>query len=522
MLWHVKLLDLPNEIILSAVEELPDDSVYALAFVCRRLHHLVLPSYLARKGFGPGPGQYLSLFNHDAWDAIRALKVALFKVKLRKLFYLVDCKKDSGWLAGEVETLKRVLDKVEVVEEVVVVFDRPGITVEGFPFILAGDEVGEGHEEDRLISVLSTHARNVLDMIVSSGRCLSLSVGGDVFPRPSDSDHQQLGSTVDNHPSRWQALRRRLVQHSTYLPRNNSQNSLTSFDLHTPVLFQPPLCLWTLDTLNYSTITKISINQQWTTDSNLGNIDQWSLILPHISMPSLTDFSLDYCAIWTHDLIAFLRRHRSLQKLYIGHHVTNPPDPLRLGLFSFQKSALRNLTHLQAPANWLTFMLSNKRSLPALSSCTILVHPFGTDKLTLSSSLDDPLEPIVHRLRSLKELNLSLSFGAPLSDWIHVDPSLEPQDKTTTTTRVHSLVTHIEACIRMYALPRLVSHKMPKWLAQFPALRRFAVYTMSGAGSFAPAQKELLLQGILESCPRVIVEFGVVDEVDLVTRTRAP
>ncbi|CAA7260866.1 unnamed protein product [Cyclocybe aegerita] len=518
MLWRVKLLDLPNEIILSAVEELPDDSVYALAFVCRRLHHLVLPSYLARKGLGPGPGKYLSLFNHDAWDAIRALKVAPFKVKLRKLFYLVDCKKDNGRLVGEVETLKRVLDKVEIVEEVVVVFDRPGITVEGFPSILEGDEVDERHEEDRWIPVPSTHARNVLDTIVSSGQCLSLSVGGDVFPRSSDN-HQQLGSTVDDHPGRWQALRRRLVQHSSCLPRNNGQN-LTSFDLHTPVLFQPLLCLWTLNTLNSSSIAKISINQQWTTDNNRGNIDQWSLILPHIFMPSLTDFSLDYCAIWTHDLIAFLRRHRSLQKLYIGHHVTNPSDTLRL---SFQdKSALRNITHLQAPVNWLTFLLSNKRSLPALSSCTVLVHLFGTDNSPLSSILDDPLEPILPRLCSLKELHLSLSFGSPLSDWIHVDPSLGPEDKSATTTRVHSLVTHIEACIRMYAVPRLVSYKMPKWLAQFPALRRFAVYTMSGAGSFAPAQKELLLQGILESCPGVIVDFGVADEVDLVTRTRAP
>ena len=522
---RVGLVDLPNEILLHILEFLNDENLFPLAFLSRYLHHLALPLYLSRKGFGQHPEDQLVLFNYNSRDILKALHVSLFRPSLFRLYYPIDCEKSADELGIEIGNLRDIIENLTTLQEVIVSFQNttpvaPGESPEINPFVPMNPSepsnpnygLPDGFNPPILISLF--------DAILSSG-CKSFVIR---HCGPQAPALQRTHAAALNNFSGMRGLSRTFLRFLQLLPdvfsysRASVKGSeLGSFHLHSPMAFHSDLCRWTIETLNSSTIASLSLSQQHYVDKH-----SWFLILPSIQIPTLTDLSIEFCAIDTSDLVKFLRRHTRLEKLILGRNFKlqrrAPPLP---------KGALVQLTHLTAPSKWINYLLATPGSLPSLSSTTILIWIPNKHSFKLSD-LDRSLEPSISRLVAMHEVRLSLSFGcasgvwiAPITTSLTFDP-LEPglgdgsgdleEQPNPGAARAHALITQMELCLKVHSLPFALTAKLPKWLSQFPNLRRLDLLTMSGAAtglSSSSSYSEAFVGDVLASCPKLdSVEFG--------------
>ena len=519
------LIDLPNEILLHILDFLNDESLFPLAFLSRSLHHLALPLYLSRKGFGQHPEDQLVLFNYNSQDILKALHVSLFRPSLFRLYYPVDCGKSADELGIEIGNLRNIVGNLTTLQEVVVSFQNttplaPGETPEINPIVPMnpGDALvpsnpnyglPDGFNGPILISLF--------DAIISNG-CKSFVIR---HCGPQAPALQGIHMVASNNFSGMRGLNKTFIRFFKHLSDTFSYSKtsvknrdLGTFHLHSPMAFHSVLCRWTIETLNSSAIASLSLSQQTYVDKN-----SWFLILPFIQIPTLTDLSIEFCAIDTSDLVKFLRRHTRLEKLILGRNFK-----LQRRAPPFPKSALIQLTHLTAPSKWINYLLATPDSLPSLSSTTILVW-IPNKRLFKLSDLDRSLEPSISCLLAMPEVCLSVSFGSASSAWIApitTPPAfdlLEPQpgdesDAQPNPRAAHALVTHMELSLKVHSLPFALTARLPNWLAQFPNLRRLDLLTMSGAAaglSSSSSYSEAFVGAVLASCPKLeshSVEFG--------------
>ena len=139
-------------------------------------------------------------------------------------------------------------------------------------------------------------------------------------------------------------------------------NALKTFNLHSPIAIHPHICRWTINTLNNSNLTSLSISQNRSTKSSV-----WSLVLPCITIPSLSHLSIDLCSIKTGDLFKFFRRHPLIQNLFLGRNILSPNPSQTL-----IKNALKHVRQLTAHPKWLVHLLTPQGCLPSLSCIRIL------------------------------------------------------------------------------------------------------------------------------------------------------
>ncbi|KAH6919248.1 hypothetical protein BKA70DRAFT_44440 [Coprinopsis sp. MPI-PUGE-AT-0042] len=93
-------------------------------------------------------------------------------------------------------------------------------------------------------------------------------------------------------------------------------SGLEEFDVHSPILFHPALCHWTLSTLRQPNVTSVSLDHLQTIQQ-----ETWRLLLPLISIPSLSKLSINLCSAPTEDLFVFLARHPQLEELSLGPNI---------------------------------------------------------------------------------------------------------------------------------------------------------------------------------------------------------
>jgi len=79
------ITDLPNEILLMILSLVDGFDLYSLALLCKRLHTIALPIYLARFNISP---HYPYLANHN-FEGIKGLRIALFITKLQSLEFSI-------------------------------------------------------------------------------------------------------------------------------------------------------------------------------------------------------------------------------------------------------------------------------------------------------------------------------------------------------------------------------------------------------------------------------------------------
>jgi len=518
---RVGLIDLPNEILLHILDFLDDESLFPLAFLSRSLHHLALPLYLSRKGFGQHPEDQLVLFNYNSQDILKALHVSLFRPSLFRLYYSIDCGKSADELGIEIGNLRNIIGNLTTLQEVVVSFQSttPGEPPEinpivhmspSDPLVPSSPSYGlpDGFNGSLLISLF--------DAIISNG-CKSFVIRHCGPQAPLQGIH----TVASNNFSGMRGLNKTFIRFFkllsdvfSYSKTSVKNRDLSSFHLHSPMAFHSVLCRWTIEILNNSAIASLSLSQQSYVDKNA-----WFRILPSIQIPTLIDLSIEFCAIDTSDLVKFLRRHTRLEKLILGRNFKfQRRSP------AFPKGSLIQLTHLTAPSKWINYLLATPGSLPSLSSTTILMW-IPNKRLFKLSDLDRSLEPSISRLLVMPELCLSVSFGSASGAWIPpittpptFDP-LEPQigdesdaQPVPNPRTAHTLITHMELSLKVHSLPFALTARLPNWLAQFPNLRRLDLLTMSGAAaglSSSSSYSEAFVGAVLASCPKLEgVEFG--------------
>ncbi|KAJ7286421.1 hypothetical protein C8J57DRAFT_1287592 [Mycena rebaudengoi] len=91
--------------------------------------------------------------------------------------------------------------------------------------------------------------------------------------------------------------------------------ALRTFNIHTSFLFYSFFYRWTMHTLNSAPITALSL-----LNIDLGHYD-WNIILPALSMPSLSDLSIGDSAIAFPDLFRFLARHPTIVVLDLSFNL---------------------------------------------------------------------------------------------------------------------------------------------------------------------------------------------------------
>ena len=494
----IGILDLPNEIIVFILEDLEDDELFSLALLSRRLHHLALPIYLSRNGISSRSSSQLLLFDDRSNSILKALNTALFKPTLNSLSCTLLCYKQPDDSFRQLLMVNRLLGKVSTLREARITFDKVNHLVS----VKEETVMSRFFEDiqDPPHGSTQEFGRELTDMMESilAGGCHSFTIShsGSYFP-PSE----EIKAAILAH-----FHGRRLIKKVTGLLRSwtcmlprlyPTANTLKNFNLHSPIGLHPLLCRWTINTLNNSNLTSLSISQNRSTASSV-----WSLVLPCITIPSLSHLSIDLCSIKTSDLFKFLRRHPLIQNLFLGRNILSPSPSQTL-----IENGLKHLSQLTAHPKWLVHLLTPQGCFPSLSCIRILWRIQNKQHFSFVA-LNSLLEPVARRLGSIKELHLMLSFGSISADWM-VPSIMDIRDGSDSTPPL-TCVSHLELHIGTYSLPLAVATRLPKWLAEFPDLVRFKMMTMSEVGPFCASEKDFFVRSVLASCPKLdCVEFAV-------------
>ena len=342
----------------------------------------------------------------------------------------------------------------------------------------------------------------MIELILASGcDSLTISHSGPYLP-PSDETKTAILANFYGLQFIKKEVTRLLRPLSFMFPRLSpvTTNGLRNFNFHSPIAIHPHLCRWTINTLNNSNLTSLSISQNRSTESSV-----WSLVLPCVTIPSLSHLSIDLCSIKSGDLFKFLRRHPSIQNLFLGRSILSPNPSQTL-----IKNALKDLRQLTAHPKWLVHLLTPQGCFPSLSCIRILWRIQNKQHFSFSV-LNGLLEPIARRLGSIKELHLVLSFGSISSDWM-VSSMVDTRDGPNSPPPPLTRVTHLELDIGTYSLPLAMGIRLPKWLAEFPVLAGLKIMSMSQGGPFCASEKDFFIRSVLMSCPKLDgVDFGVRD-----------
>ncbi|KDR81962.1 hypothetical protein GALMADRAFT_221863 [Galerina marginata CBS 339.88] len=501
---RVDFIDLPNEIILYILGHLPEDDLYGLSLLSRRMNYMSLPLYLSRRSFGSRPNDRLVLFDYNSRDVLRALNVTLFKTSLTRLHYPLDCEKPPGELKRELRAMHGLLTRnLSSLREVTIDFHNI-IDLQLFDLVLqtpVSEVVPKVVPSSGVPNELQSELIELLDAVIDSG-CMSLAITYCGSQRPVMDNIDDTISLDFGWGARmcWQSLRP-LASLFRASASNAKNNNLEAIYLHSSVSFHPHLARWTIEILNSSRITSLSISQQLCIGAH-----SWALILPCVAIPMLTNLSLDSCTFRLSDLFKFVNRHPNIRKLSLGRSFRFTDAQRSLSIRKLGK-----LAYLSAPPHALVPFLrvATEISTPLLSSITILLRVPHEQNFTLGM-LDDPLDSSFPRLKSMTELHLALSFGSIPTTWLDplADADSSHSTANTSTTGVRTLITHLEVHIKVYSLPFPLATKLTELLVQFPNLKRVKVVTLSKVDPLTALQKDIAIRVMTDSCPQLdSVEF---------------
>ncbi|KAF8162770.1 hypothetical protein B0H34DRAFT_692899 [Crassisporium funariophilum] len=481
-LHNIGLLNLPNEILLYMFEDMEDQDLRSIARLSRRLHHLAFPAFLSRNGISSQPSSELVLFDDRSNDILKAVNAALFQPALNCLSCTITCHRSpDGEVRDELRSLRNFVGKLASTQEA------------RFNLCRVSQPTAAGREIELSDDLVPTWTA------ILARECRSFTIRHSGTHTPASRDVNAV--IVENFYGA-RGMKRKMARMlrplAIIFSRFRTEPSmLETFNLHSSLAFHPTLCHWTVDTINHSHLRSLSISLNHSTDSST-----WALILPCITIPTLTNLFIDHCSIETGDLFKFLRRHPLIEVFHLGRS-TLSPNPHHV----FPRKTMKGVTHLTAHPKWLVHLLTTRGSLPSLSCARILWrmqngHRFSFHNLNLS------LQTVAPRLRSLQELHLVLSFGSISSDWMTPTAITDSEDVSKTASL--ACVTHLELHVGAYRLPLSMVARLPKWLAAFPLLRRLKVLTLSRSGPFCCSESNLFIRSVLEACPKLEdIEFGV-------------
>lgn len=160
---------------------------------------------------------------------------------------------------------------------------------------------------------------------------------------------------------------------------------LKVFRVHAAVLFDAPFARWTLQSINASQITELSLQTPGIFAPS------WSRVLERLDVPTLRVLRVEGELSQT-VLHRFLLKHRGLEELYVGYH----SDYRTQFQLRAPPPSLPALSVLSAPVPYLLRLLSNSRSqFTSLVELTIFPDYHHEDPLHFASSLHRILAAVV-------------------------------------------------------------------------------------------------------------------------------
>jgi hypothetical protein len=482
-----RIIHLPPEILLLVFEAMDSPDLYVTAFLSRNFHHLALPVYLARYGISASAETNFILFNDWSPDALRAAHAALFLPSVNRLKCVFDFYKPLEEVHRDVHAFRRFLGKLASVNEIHVEFVQYGMKLGNGAFASSDESLGLTEEWGRELT-------QMLHGVLGSGCAeLSLSLAGRCVAPARELERLLLREFyglfgVLKHPifkGFAGGFGRACVRTRSLVDAGQSQKrGLETLNLHSTMFFHPLLIRWTMSALNSTSITSLSLRQ-------LDHISSqnWGLLLPCITLPSLSKLSVNLCVIRTHDLYRFLYRHPHIQDLTLDRNFV---DPERVVL---RNSILGELKHLSAPPSHLVAFLTPPGALPALKTVCIRWHVCNR-RVFEASAVDKILLPISQRLRQLDDLRFLLSFESlNVSNWF------QPSGSDISPLQY---ISHLELKIHVYTLPPNTLTALARWLVGFSRLRCLEL-TMVCQNGLEVEERVVLFEAIGRWCPSVEV-----------------
>ncbi|KAJ7746400.1 hypothetical protein B0H16DRAFT_1854953 [Mycena metata] len=448
------ILRLPNEIILEILQQLtPDAGIFALSTLCKRLHYLCLPIYLAAHGIVAAAelaSQDCLTLAPRQLHVLRALGTALFIPSLKRIhcsFSLNSARR--GYSPREMDAFLRHIRSLAGFLSILERVDEVTLDFKGCNFWVMSETVDVLQRHTSAISTL-------LDVILKK-QCKVLDVDGGMFAVHPSQFQTVARPPMNKHHTFILGIGRRLGSafRGNGASSGKPQTNLAAFSIRSSMLLLHPCNSWTMAAINSSSnIVSLSVTHVDIPERS------WGEFLSGIHAPTLKYLSLDLsCRLRAATIDGFLGRHPFISTLDLGRDLLLEGDVL-------SKDRIRHLINLSAPPTYIRFLMAEKHA-PTVRHVRVLVKvaphaPFSAAYLNSALDRCDAL-----RLDSV-HLTLVVTVEYASSHWTWFFPDEEPSETTDWTeilryARALELnATHPSNAFEPLAL---------RWLPSFTALR---------------------------------------------------
>ncbi|KAJ7163761.1 hypothetical protein C8R46DRAFT_325502 [Mycena filopes] len=369
----MSLLALPNEVLIIVFGYMEDPSpLYSLSTLSRRLHFLALPTYLARTGVCPDADSDEGCNISIGLENPRALTVLLTSLFLN-VAQSLSCAFSTPKDLARFTRLCSRLSRIEVAE---LRFTLP-----------SHNYADESH------AAYYTEVVRTLNAVLEKS-CESLTV--DIVLNESAPTISRISrrNRLQARGAKSGPIAGLLTSSISLSPAAFRQRTLSTFRLHSDIVFSPHCLAWTIDVLNSFPLTTISI------DAPTVQTDVLDALLSVTEIPTLSDISILNCRLRPSQMHLFLARHPGITRLHLGNVIV-PPMQQRL-----PPEHLPNLTTLSAAAAQVAYLLHALEQTAFLRDIRVLSHMTQLDLVFTDSSL----RPVVSRLAPV---SLSLVLPVP-------------------------------------------------------------------------------------------------------------
>ncbi|RDB24744.1 hypothetical protein Hypma_007949 [Hypsizygus marmoreus] len=486
-----QLLSLSTELLLLICELLDLTTLLVLAKASKRFHYLALPVYLARHGLPDSEPRSLALRSRAEILALPGLTLSLSITSLDHLLFDLDGVEDR--FAWAVHHLLLFVHKLTEVRAVTL---RLGNFmdyrwVDGFGTVNANPHRGDSDLTRLLTTILN---RKCTSLTVIHGHFLASVLASIPAKAATATKRPDPGSSASSLTNLLKCPLHITHRRDT-TKRVLYRNHLHTFGVHASILFMQPFYDWTIETLNTSNITSLSLRLSGMTSRALG------VTLSNLTIPSLVTFAAETVAISFTDLHQFLLRHPSISHLHLHPHLNyhrSTKLPRRA-----KKKFLPQLTSVSGSARNIKVLLGQvpPSGLAQLQSITLSLP--AHQRVFQSNDFEDLNKGIGEVLRSITPRELVVRFSLPF------DKSRE--ERLEVGENVASSFRSVEALTFCtdghFAFVRWILPILPMWLTTFTSLRHLTL-----ADDCAPSEPLThtdFLRSVTERCPKLeIITLG--------------
>jgi hypothetical protein len=339
----MKLCDLPTEVLLMIFDLLYAE-LFHLSLLCRRLHFLALPLFLAKNSITDPcdvTALDLGILNEPHSPVLSALMVALFVPSIK---HLACAFPNPAYIHRHFNALRRVtrlIARLATVEKLSLEF--------AFNTYRLGLVNWEGYDECAMWEGCYSALDDLLNALRDKS-CTSLTVIGS--PAPNSSFRSLIPQ-----------------------PPLSNVTSITTLHLDVDV---DSSSWWTLMALKNSLITSLTLTA--TSYTNLEYIAKISA--------ALTMLSIDGEGASKSGVLTYLNQCPNLTILSLGYHLSLYDDSPQSAVVEVVNLRLKSLTDLTAPVTYLSHFFSTNDCVPALQHLRILLPAPDDVNWTLTSVIE--------------------------------------------------------------------------------------------------------------------------------------